>query len=107
MGTLNRFVGKVKSLFQRPWKTNKPAEQSFKRTMETAQAEASERAVESKTKPDKAVRVLKRSDRNRFKNKPAWWVKFYGKRTRAEVGPLSLHMVGHFGNFRSIKKIGD
>ena len=107
MGTLNRFVGKVKSLFQRPWKTNKPAEQSFKRTMETAQAEASERAVKTEAKSDKAVRVLKRGNRNRQSSKPAWWVKFYGKRTRAEVGPLNLHMVGHFGNFRSIKKVGE
>ena len=69
--------------------------------------EALEKRVEDKSRPDKAVKVLKKGYNWKPGSKPAWWVKFYGKRTRAEVGTLNLHMVGHFGNFRPIKRLGE
>ena len=107
MGTLNKFAGKVKSFFGIGSKASTNSQKSFQRTMENAQAEALEKRVEDKSRPDKAVKVLKKGYNWKPASKPAWWVKFYGKRTRAEVGTLNLHMVGHFGNFRKIKRFGE
>ena len=105
MGTLNKFAGKIKNFFGIGSKAVTNSEKSFQRTMENAQAEAIEKRNEDKAKPHKTVKNVKRSFRHRQSHKPPWWVRFYGKRTRAEVGPLKLHMVGYFGNFRAIKKI--
>lgn len=107
MGTLNKFAGKIKSFFGIRNTAAKNSEKSFNRAMETAAAEAIEKRAEKKGEPDKAVRVLKKGHRYKPSSKPPWWVKFYGKRKRSEVGPLNLHMVGHFGGFSPVKKIGD
>ena len=107
MGTLNKFAGKIKNFFGIGSKTAKNAEQSFQRRMENAQAETIEKRSDKKESVGTQKPVLKRSYKHRQPSKPPWWVRFYGKRTRAEVGTLNLHMVRHFGSFSPVKKIGD
>jgi len=91
VGTLNKFAGKIKTLFTRPKPIATPIQKEHV----------------AEVKIDKPKSISARSYKKGIQSKPPWWVRFYGKKTRSEVGPLNLHMVRHFGSFSPVKKIGD
>ena len=112
MGTLNKMVGKFKSFFHQSKNTYKDSKDSFKRTMEDAQAQALETSSDKEGPVSKEKRKAKKGNRfirqgAKYYFKPPWWKRFYGVKTRAEVGLLNKHMVGHFGSFSPVKKAGE
>ena len=93
MGTLQKFVGKIKNVFARNKTVMPVTKQEHTHIPDT---EVEESVSES---------VSKRSYKKRGHfNKPAWWVRFYGKKKRSEVGTLNLHMVKHQGTFNPIRE---
>jgi len=90
MGTLNKFAGKIKSLFTHP----KPVATSIQK----------EHVAEVKI--DKPKSISARSYKKGIQSKPPWWVRFYGKKTRSEVGSLNLHWIRTFGSFSKVRRFG-
>ena|SRR3970282_738789 len=74
----------------------RPKEKQYVISKETALSAENKVSIE---KP-----IPKKSHRRKA-SKPAWWIRFYSVRKRAEIGSLNREMFKCFGNFSPIKPI--
>lgn len=55
---------------------------------------------------DKEKLVNTHSGGHKNRSKPAWWVKFFGFKSRKEAGLLNKQVIKFFGSFRPIRRFG-